>query len=97
MEQFDVYRMRRGDVVVILQHDTYCDFGTRIVAPLYDGRGAKLATSLNPVIRHAGSEWVLGTHLMSVVAVSDFTAKLGSVAQQDYAIKRAIDQLFLGI
>jgi CcdB protein len=80
MGQFDVYRMRRGDVVVILQHGTYRDFGTRIVAPLRDGRSAKLATSLNPVIRHAGNEWVLGTHLLRVVAVSDFTAKLGSVA-----------------
>jgi toxin CcdB len=97
MEQFDVYRMRHGDVVVILQHNTYSDFGTRIVAPLIECGGAKLTTSLNPVVRHAGRDWVLGTHLMSVVAITDIRGKLGSVAQQDYAIKRAIDQLFLGI
>lgn len=39
----------------------------------------------------------LATHLMSVVAVSDITDRLGSIADQEYAIKRAIDQLFLGI
>jgi hypothetical protein len=97
MEQYDVHQSRRGDVVVIPQHDTYRDFGTRIVAPLISGSGAKLATSLNPTLSHAGREWVLATHLMSVATVSDISERLGSIAEQDHAIKRAIDQLFLGI
>lgn len=97
MEQFDVFRMRRGDVVVVLQHDTFQDFGTRVVAPLVPLSKGKLATSLNPVLRHARRDWVLATHLMSVVSVSDIKDRLGSIAGQEYAIKRAIDQLFLGI
>ncbi|MGZ8410895.1 MAG: CcdB family protein [Hyphomicrobium sp.] len=82
MEQYDVYRLRRGDVVVILQHDTYRDFGTRIVALLISRSGAKLATSLNPILSHAGREWVLATHLMSVVTVSDIKENLGSIANR---------------
>jgi hypothetical protein len=39
---------------------------------------------------------VLGTHLISVVTLASFADKIGSLADQDYKIKRALDQLFLG-
>lgn len=97
MEQFDVCKLKRGDIVVILQHATFSSFATRVVAPLFPKSKGNLATSLNPVLRYARRDWVLGTHLMNVLPLSVFDERLGSLSDQDYVIKRAIDQLFLGV
>ncbi len=95
-EQFDVFRLRGGETVVILQHETFSDFKTRVVAPLVAKPRGKLATSLNPVLKLAGRDWVLGTHLISVVTIASFADKVGSLADHDCQIKRALDQLFQG-
>lgn len=97
MQQFDVCRLKHGEIVIVLQHDTFGDYRTRMVAPLIPKARGKLATSLNPIFRHAKKDWILATHLMGVVAVSAVVETVGSLASEDYAIKRAIDQLFLGI
>jgi toxin CcdB len=94
--QFDVFRLRGGETVVVLQHETFSDFKTRVVAPLVAKPRSKLATSLNPVLKLARRDWVLGTHLISVVTLASFADKIGSLADQDYKIKRALDQLFFG-
>jgi hypothetical protein len=41
--------------------------------------------------------WVLATHLMSVVSLSAIVERVGSLAADDDTIKKAIDQLFLGV
>ncbi len=97
MHQYDVFSLRHGEIVLILQHETFATFKTRIVAPLIPKGVQKLTTTLNPLLRHARKDWVLATHLMSVVPVSAFVEKLGSLASDEYKIKRAIDQLFLGV
>lgn len=97
MQQYDVCRLKYGDVAVILQHDTFNDFKTRIVAPLVPKARRKLATSLNPVLRHDGRDWVLATHLMGVVQTSAIKEVIGSLERENYTIKRALDQLFLGV
>lgn len=97
MDQFDVCKLKKGDVVVVLQHGTYAAFRTRVVAPLVPRSRGKLSTNLNPIIKHGGREWVMATHLMSVVGLAALSEPLGSVADQEYPIKRAVDQLFLGI
>lgn len=97
MDQYDVYKLKHGETVVILQHDSFKAFRTRVVVPLVARSRGKLATSLNPVLNHAGRDWVLATHLVSVIGLSALSTKLGSLADQDYAIKRAVDQLFLGV
>lgn len=97
MQRYDVCRLKHGEIVVILQHEAYREFKTRVTAPLVPKARGKLATSLNPILRHAKRDWVLATHLMSVVSVSAITETLGSLAAEDYVIKRAVDQLFLGI
>ena len=97
IEQFDVYRLRDGDLVVVPQHSTFVDFKTRVVAQLIPLSRGKLATSLNPILRHSRRDMVLATHLLSVVPLSAFSTHLGSLAKQEYAIKRALDELFYGI
>ena len=97
MNQYDVFRLRHGEIVLILQHETFAAFKTRVVAPLIPKAVQKLTTTLNPLLRHARKDWVLATHLMSVVPVSAFAEKLGSLAGEEYKIKRAVDQLFLGV
>ncbi len=97
MVQYDICKLKHGDLVVILQHDTFREFQTRIVAPLVPRSKGKLATSLNPVLQHARRDWVLATHLMSVVPVKAIDVHLGSLADQGYTIKRAVDQVFLGV
>ena len=96
-DQYDVVRLRHGNVVVILQHDTFSSFKTRVVAPLVARPAKMLTTTLNPVVRYARKDWVLGTHLISVIPSSAIAARLGSVAQQEYTIKCAVGQLFLGV
>jgi CcdB protein len=96
IRQFDVFRLRGGETVVVLQHETFSDFKTRVVAPLIAKPRGKLATSLNPVLKLARGDWVLGTHLISVVTLASFADPIGSLVDQDYKIKRALDQLFLG-
>jgi hypothetical protein len=49
------------------------------------------------VVRHARRDWVLATHLMNAVNTSSIQERLGSLSNQDTTIKRAVDQLFLGI
>ena len=97
MDQYDVIRLKHGEIAVILQHDSFREYRTRVVAPLVRRSRGKLATSLNPVLRHARREFVLATHLLSVVSVSAIIERLGSLADQEYAIKRAVDQLSLGV
>jgi toxin CcdB len=97
VEQFDVYRIKRGETVVLLQHGHLNDLQTRIVAPIIPKGKGKLSTSLNPILRFSRRDWILATQLINVVKTSDIRDQLGSVADQDYAIKRAIEQLFLGI
>lgn len=45
IEQFDVYRLREGEVVVVLQHSAFAEFNTRVVAPLIPLSRGKLTTS----------------------------------------------------
>jgi CcdB protein len=97
MQQYDVCKLKHGEVVVILQHEAFSDFRTRMVAPLVPKVRGKLATSLNPVFRHARRDWVLAPQLMGPVHLSAIVEIVGSLEGENYAIKRAIDQLFLGI
>ena len=97
MNQFDVYKLSYGDVAVIIQNDMFMEFRTRVVVPLIPRSRGKLGTSLNPVLRYGRRDWVLATQLMSVVSVTAIKERLGSLANEDYAIKRAVDQLFQGV
>ncbi len=97
MDQYDVCRLKHGEIAVIIQHDMFREFRTRVVVPLVPRMRGKLSTSLNPVLRHARRDWVMATHLMSVVSVSAISEHLGSITDQEYTIKRAIDQLLLGV
>ncbi len=97
MQQFDVCRLKHGEIAVILQHDTFSDFKTRMVAPLVPKARGKLATSLNPVLKFDRRDWVLATHLMGVVQISVIKEVIGSLERDNYTIKRALDQLFLGV
>lgn len=96
MDQYDVHRLKHGEIAVILQHNTYRQFKTRVVAPLVPKSRGKLSTTLHPVLRHADRDWVLATHLLNVVSTSLIMEKLGSLTSQEYAIKRAVDHLLLG-
>ncbi|HKZ95931.1 MAG TPA: CcdB family protein [Hyphomicrobiaceae bacterium] len=97
MDQYGVFRLQHGEIVVILQSDMFREFKTRVVAPLVPRSRGKLATALNPVLRHARRDWVLATHLLNVVSVTAFRERLGSLASEEYTIKNAVDRLLLGV
>ena len=97
MQQYDICKLKHGEIVLILQHKAFSDFKTRMAAPLVPKSRGKLATSLNPIFRHANRDWVLAPQLMGPVPLAAIVETLGNLASEDYAIKRAIDQLFLGI
>ena len=68
-----------------------------MVAPHIPKTRGKFATKLHPVFRLSRRDWVLATQNMAYIPVAALKLRIGTLADQDYSIKRAIDQLFLGI
>ena len=90
MRLYDVRQLRHGDVVVVSRHDSYTQFKTTAVASLVESRRGA-------VVRLDHRDWVLATHLLNVVSIAHRTRTLGTLVAEEHRIKRAVDQLLLGV
>lgn len=98
MAQFDVYRVESGALVVDCQTDSLSHFTTRVVVPLVRSADAPSPTTqLHPVLEFEGKAYVLATHLLTAVPVSDLQGRAGSLAQEEYRIRNALDMLLTGV
>jgi hypothetical protein len=97
MRQFDIVRLKDGQLVIILQADLLDDRETRVVAPLFPSNLIVPTPRLHPIIRVGRKNYLLATEKLSAVATRDMESVQGSVADREYEVRRALDLVFAGI
>lgn len=97
MRQFDVFDLGAHGLVVNCQSDLLSHLRSRIVIPLR--RPDDLPTispRLNPLVTVEGSEFVLAAQFLRAVDRAQLNTRVTSLADQDMAIKQALDMLISG-
>ena len=97
MAQFHVYRLPGGPLVIDLQSDLI-QTPSRIVAPLIpEGPELPAIPRLEPVFEVEGERLALHTGEMAAVPAGLVVgAPVADLSGEDYAIRRALDMLFVG-
>ncbi|MBM6594055.1 CcdB family protein [Microvirga pudoricolor] len=99
MAQFDLYTGvgRSGGAVVDLQAGLLDRLATRIVAPLIPRADMEAITGLTPAVTVNGNEFIVVLPEMAAVPSRELHQRIGSLADDQDRIKRALDILFFGI
>lgn len=97
MSQFDLYRLRSGQVVVDLQTDLIGIEASRIVAPLRDAGKYTAFPGLTPSVEFEGETWIVRVQELAAVSGSELRDLVGSLEQHRDVLKRALDILIDGI
>lgn len=96
MRQFDIIKLHGGQLGVLLQCDLLDQRETRIVAPLIPSREVKFTPTLHLEIKIGRKSYLLATEKMSAIERGEVAAVVGSIADRDYEIRRALDIVFTG-
>lgn len=97
MAQFDLYRLKSGQLVVDLQTDLLGIDASRIVAPLREAGRYAAFPGLTPVVDHEGGAWIVRVPELAAVPGAELRDCVGSLADQGDALKRALDILIDGV
>lgn len=97
MRQFDIVRLKGGQLGVILQSDLLDDRETRIVAPLFPSSIILPTPRLHPVVRIGRKNYLVATEKLTAIWRRDIEAVLGSVGDREYEVRRALDIVFSGV
>ena len=97
MAQFDLYRLKGGQLVVDLQTDLIGIDASRIVAPLRDAGRYTAFPGLTPSVEVAGVTWIVRTQELAAVPGAELIDCIGSLAEHRDALKRALDILIDGV
>ena len=97
MAQFDLYRLRGGQLVVDLQTDLIGIEASRVVAPLREAGRYAAFPGLTPTVELDGSTWIVRVQELAAVAGSELRDRVGSLAEHRDAFKRALDILIDGV
>jgi toxin CcdB len=97
MAQFDVYRLKGGQLVVDLQTDLIGIDASRIVAPLREAGRYAAFPGLTPAVEHDGTTWIVRVQELAAVPGSELRDRVGSLAEHRDTLKRALDVLIDGI
>lgn len=97
MAQFDLYRLKGGQLVVDLQTDLIGIDASRIVAPLREAGRYAAFPGLTPAVEVEGAAWIVRVQEMASVPGGDLGAPVGSLAGHRDALKRALDILIDGV
>jgi toxin CcdB len=98
MSQYDVHRLRSGELVLDCQANFLEMMGTRLVIPLVDPEDVPDALPrLHPVFDVAGNTMLLATHLAAAIPTWELRARVVSLAQHDFTIGNALDFLLTGV
>lgn len=97
MAQFQIYRLPDGLLVLDLQSDLI-QTPSRVVAPLIpEGPDLRAIPRLEPVFEVEGERLALHTGELAAVPAGLVTgAPVADLSGEDYAIRRALDMLFVG-
>lgn len=98
MARFDVYRAA-GDWLLDVQADSLLYLKTRLVVPLFTAEETPrpIIDTLNPVFEFAGQSLTMMTQYAAAISALELGRPLGSLADDEYAIGRALDMLITGI
>lgn len=97
MAQFDLYRLKGGQLVVDLQTDLIGIDASRIVAPLRDAGRYATFPGLTPIVEVEGATWGVRVQELAAVPGSELREPAGSLASHRDALKRALDILIDGV
>lgn len=97
MAQFDLYRLRGGQLVVDLQTDLIGIEASRIVAPLRDAGRYMAFPGLTPTVEFEGTTWIVRVQELAAVPGAELREPIGSLDAHRDALKRALDILIDGV
>jgi toxin CcdB len=97
MAQFDLYRLKGGQLVVDLQTDLIGIEASRIVAPLREAGRYTALPGLTPVVDHDSTAWIVWVQELAAVSGAELRDRVGSLADHRDALKRALDILIDGV
>lgn len=97
MAQFDVFRLKGGQLVVDLQTDLIGIEASRVVAPLREAGRYAAFPGLTPQVEFAGGLWIVRVQEMAAVPAAELGRAIGSLTQSRDALKRALDILIDGL
>ena len=96
MVRFDVFRLRSGILVVDLQTDLIGVDASRIVAPLREQGLYAAFPGLTPKVQMNGTDWIVRVPELAAVPGAELQDRVGSLADDRDALKRALDILIDG-
>lgn len=97
MAQFDLYRLRDGQLVVDLQTDLIGIEASRIVAPLREAGRYAAFPGLTPSVEVEGTAWIVRVPELAAVPGAELREPVGSLAAHRDALQRALDNLIDGV
>ncbi|MDP5335459.1 MAG: CcdB family protein [Paracoccaceae bacterium] len=97
MAQFDLFRLKSGQLVVDLQTDLIGIEASRIVAPLREAGRYAAFPGLTPIVDVEGASWIVRVQELAAVPGADLRDKVGSLTDHRDALKRALDILIDGV
>ena len=97
MAQFDLYRLKSGQLVVDLQTDLIGIESSRVVAPLREAGRYVAFPGLTPTVEVDGATWIVRIQELAAVPGGELRDKVGSLSGHRDALKRAIDILIDGV
>ena len=97
MAQFDLFRLKGGQLVVDLQTDLIGIDASRIVAPLRDAGRYTAFPGLTPPVEFEGTTWIVRVQELAAVPGAELREPIGSLGAHRVALKRALDILIDGI
>lgn len=97
MAQFDVFRLKSGQLVVDLQTDLIGIEVSRVVAPLRDAGRYASFPGLTPKVVFGDQEWIVRVQEIAAVLRGELNDQVGSLSQYRDQINRALDILIDGV
>ncbi len=97
MAQFDLYRLKGGQLVVDLQTDLIGIDASRIVAPLRASGSYASFPGLTPSVEVEGKTWIVRIQELAAVPGAELRERVGSLADHRDGLKRALDILIDGL
>jgi toxin CcdB len=97
MAQFDLFRLKGGQLVVDLQTDLIGIDASRIVAPLREQDNYASFPGLTPSVVFDEITWIVRIQELAAVPGSELREPVGSLADHRDVLKRALDILIDGV
>ena len=97
MAQFDVFRLKSGQLVVDLQTDLIGIEVSRVVAPLREAGRYASFPGLTPKVVFDDQEWIVRVQELAAIMSVELKERVGSLDDYRDQIKRALDILIDGV